>query len=479
MKKGASFATSFDGPHDINKSRGSNDDLGSVTVDTGLAYIGGEFIMISSDVSLDTFQIAQVTSYNKDTGEMTWTHQNASTHYSDSHPWNINLTGKPAKSSVYATTFDGPHDINESRGQSNDDLGSVTVDTGLAYIGGELIIISSDVSPESFQIAQVTSYNKDTGEMTWTHQNASTQYSDSHPWNINLSGMTGTVDTQIITDLTSEIRTIGQTVYSKVSTNSVDIAYVNNGSVYSGSGWLYNQNDITYIVTAAHVGRVRAVKGSNDSRYSASIYATVYNQTSNKHETYECQVIGADARADVMVLRPVESNSFVSLTNPGLTFGNSRQMSPGADCFIVGNPSGFDVLSISHGNIRDPRHVNQYNVETMFVSAPSLGGNSGGPIVDRSGNVIGLLTFGLTNTETMGGGCSQFMLEAIIKKILANTSQSSVGSPPWENNAEFASVSVVKPKGAFQVRSRIVTTADIMLKGTLSCKAPMLLFTEV
>jgi S1-C subfamily serine protease len=246
----------------------------------------------------------------------------------------------------------------------------------------------------------------------------------------------------------------------------VDIAYLNGSITYSGSGWLYKQSGVTYIVTAAHVGRVRDAKGSNASRYSDTIYATLYNETASAHQTYQCNVIGADARADIMLLRPVESGAFVNVSNAGLTFASSRATSPGDDCFIVGNPSGFDVLSISHGNVRDPKHVNQYNVETMFVTAPSIGGNSGGCIVDRSGNVIGLLTFGLTNTETMGGGASEFMLQPIVKKIIVN-GPSSVGGTPWENNLEFAASSTSKPKAALQVTSTLVTTANILSTHTI------------
>ena len=249
-------------------------------------------------------------------------------------------------------------------------------------------------------------------------------------------------------------------MYDKVAKNSVDIAYV-DGVVYSGSGWLYKQGGIVYIVTAAHVGRVRNQKGSNSSRYSDTIFATLYNETADAHQTFQCNVIGADARADIMLLRPVESGAFVNVSNAGLTFASSRAISPGDDCYIVGNPSGFDVLSISHGNVRDPKHVNQYNVETMFVTAPSIGGNSGGCIVDRSGNVIGLLTFGLTNTETMGGGASEFMMQPIVKKIIVN-GPTIVGGTPWENNFEFAAASTSKPKAALQATSTVVTTADIL-----------------
>ena len=94
---------------------------------------------------------------------------------------------------AYSTSFNGPHDITESRntGNAGNSLGPVTVDTGLSYIVGDLIIVSGDPSPGNFQTAQVTSYDSATGVMEWNHLQASTIYSNSQNWNINLTGAPG------------------------------------------------------------------------------------------------------------------------------------------------------------------------------------------------------------------------------------------------------------------------------------------------
>jgi len=59
----------------------------------------------------------------------------------------------------YSTSFNGPHSLGDDRNPGNLTLGSVTVDTGLSYIGGEYIIVSLDAGPDNFDIAQVTSYD--------------------------------------------------------------------------------------------------------------------------------------------------------------------------------------------------------------------------------------------------------------------------------------------------------------------------------
>ena len=91
----------------------------------------------------------------------------------------------------YSTSFNGPHILGDDRNPSNPTLGSVTVDTGLSYQGGEYIIVAGDPSPGNFDIAQVTSYNSSTGEMMWNNVSQSTIFSNSQNWTINLTGIQG------------------------------------------------------------------------------------------------------------------------------------------------------------------------------------------------------------------------------------------------------------------------------------------------
>ena len=251
--------------------------------------------------------------------------------------------------------------------------------------------------------------------------------------------------------------------------NCADLAYYDQASStnYIGSGWIYKAaGNIRYIVTGAHVGRVynnlHSGNHNPNSRYSNKIFATVYSIKHSKHVTIRCTAVAACARSDILLLRPNNGGTSnngsafdddVLSENTGLTFGDSRSMNPGDDCFIVGNPSGFDVLSISHGNVRDGKHLNIYNVETMFVTAPSLGGNSGGPILNSDNGVIGMLNFGLTNTETMGGGVAQRIMQPVIKHLAHQVASAT-------HSINFATVEY--QKAAFNATASIVTTAQMM-----------------
>jgi len=94
----ADYSTSFNGPHSLGENRNvanAGNAMGPVTVDTGLSYIGGEYIIVSLDAGPGNFDIAQVTSYNSSTGVMEWNNVSQSTNSSFSSNWNINLTGIP------------------------------------------------------------------------------------------------------------------------------------------------------------------------------------------------------------------------------------------------------------------------------------------------------------------------------------------------------------------------------------------------
>ena len=184
------YATTFNGPHSNMDSRNPSEDLGSLTVEAGLSYIGGEYITISPVVSPESTQIAQVTSYSGTT--LMFNHIYAPANYSGSEDWNINLTGLAGTNGTsvkYNTVFDAPHGTDESR-SPNESLGSLTVEAGLSYIGGEYITISPVVSPANIQTARVTTYDASTGVITFEHiSHTGTQsYSGSEDWNLNLSG---------------------------------------------------------------------------------------------------------------------------------------------------------------------------------------------------------------------------------------------------------------------------------------------------
>lgn len=125
-----------------------------------------------------------------------------------------------------------------------------------------------------------------------------------------------------------------------------------------------------YILTNAHV-----VTGVN----SAKIY--LYNGISKI-----ATIIGKDENTDIALLK-IDSNNYSKVD-----LGDSDKVEQGDDVFTLGFPFGIKGdVSFKEGTIS--RKIEGY----FETSAEIHPGNSGGPLVDRYGQVIGVNTAILEN----------------------------------------------------------------------------------
>jgi S1-C subfamily serine protease len=103
------------------------------------------------------------------------------------------------------------------------------------------------------------------------------------------------------------------------------------------------------------------------------------------------RVLGDDPHTDIAVLRTDEQ-----LNAPALDFADSRTLRPGQIAIAIGNPLGFD-RSVTAGIIsatgRSLRAVTGLLIDDVIQTDAALNpGNSGGPLVDSAGRVMGINT---------------------------------------------------------------------------------------
>ncbi len=150
----------------------------------------------------------------------------------------------------------------------------------------------------------------------------------------------------------------------------------------AGSGFILSEDG--YVITNAHV-----VNGAD------TIKVNLFDGTS-----YDAKLVGADTSFDIAVLK-VEAQGL-----PAVSVGNSDELKVGEQVAAIGNPLGELTFTMTSGILSAlDREINtDGNVQNMLQTNAAINsGNSGGPLFDMNGNVIGVTTAkysGATNSGT-------------------------------------------------------------------------------
>lgn len=132
-----------------------------------------------------------------------------------------------------------------------------------------------------------------------------------------------------------------------------------------GSGFILSQDG--YVMTNAHV-----VEGADE----------VYVNLTDKRE-FKAKVVGADKRTDVAVLK-IEANKL-----PAVAIGQVTQLRVGEWVMAIGTPFGLEntvTAGIVSAKARDTGEEIRF-IQTDVAVNP---GNSGGPLINMRGEVVGI-----------------------------------------------------------------------------------------
>ena len=154
-----------------------------------------------------------------------------------------------------------------------------------------------------------------------------------------------------------------------------------SGGYSTGSGFFLTADG--YVVTNYHV-----VEGG--SRF---FVVTANNQQ------YEATLVGADNANDVALLK-VEGSDF-----PAVTLGDSDALTVGDQVVAIGNPLGelTSTLTVGYVSAKE-RDVNTsgFAINMIQTDAAINSGNSGGPLFNMAGQVIGITTAKYSGSSSSG-----------------------------------------------------------------------------
>lgn len=177
--------------------------------------------------------------------------------------------------------------------------------------------------------------------------------------------------------------------FSSVIDNTISgvVSIVTNSA--KGSGFIISNDG--YVITNYHV-----IAGAN------SISVVPYEDSAKTVE-----LIGYDIKIDLALLKINGDYDYLS-------FGNSDNVEIGEKVIAMGNPFGLS-FSVTEGIVSSLHRPGSNGLNVYIqTDVPLNPGNSGGPLIDKQGKVIGINNFKISEAESLG-----FALESnqVIKTI--------------------------------------------------------------
>jgi hypothetical protein len=183
---------------------------------------------------------------------------------------------------------------------------------------------------------------------------------------------------------------IGPDVVRRVKDATVHLRVnLASGLVAEGSGFLAVQPGI--VVTNAHVVDMLTTL----SRTPTKVMVTIHNGEAGE-QSFPAKVLAADRANDLAVLR-VEGK----LPAP-LEFIDKEELVETQKVYIFGFPFGRELgknITVSESSISSLRRDAKGKLEQIQVNGGMHPGNSGGPVVDALGRVIGISVAGILGTQ--------------------------------------------------------------------------------
>lgn len=188
--------------------------------------------------------------------------------------------------------------------------------------------------------------------------------------------------TDIETSITQSVQRVGPAVVTVVGTvpGQMTIFGATGDQTVSGTGFFITQDG--YIVTNNHV-----VEGTKE------VGIVLSDGTQQK-----AAIVGTDQYSDIAVLKTEDNIPAV------VTLGNSDKMDPGESVIAIGSPLGDFKNTVTVGVVsatgRSIDTGNGYTIENLIQTDAAINqGNSGGPLLNLAGEVIGVNTLVVRNTQ--------------------------------------------------------------------------------
>jgi len=215
-------------------------------------------------------------------------------------------------------------------------------------------------------------------------------------------------ETSVITPGSSGSEYTAAELFEKLSDTIVGIKVGSRPDDIIGSGVMISEEG--FIITCAHV-----VDGAD----KVVVVVDDYKNPKKQHE-YDAIVFGSDAPTDLAVIKVERKEAFRFAA-----IGGSSELKVGQAVVAIGNPLGLEktiTQGIVSGLQRDLGE-NPYMIPSIQTDAALNPGNSGGPLFDMSGNVVGIVNIKLvygSQLDNLGFAISIDEARPVIEDLAEN-----------------------------------------------------------
>ena len=185
----------------------------------------------------------------------------------------------------------------------------------------------------------------------------------------------------------------------KVTVPNIPSSGSNKRYTATGSGFVLTTNGV--IVTNYHV-----VDGANG--------IDIFVNSNNEVKKYKAEVLISDKINDIGLLQ-IDDSSFTKF--PALPYAAKTSIQDvGTSVFALGYPMSDllgEEIKVTDGIISSKTGY-QGDIVTYQISAPIQPGNSGGPLFDKLGNIVGITNAGVTDAQNVGYAIKTSYLKNLI-----------------------------------------------------------------
>ena len=208
-------------------------------------------------------------------------------------------------------------------------------------------------------------------------------------------------------DISEILENVSESVVgiSKITTNDTGIFSINSEKTLSlGSGIIISDNG--YILTNEHVSGVK--------------YSKCYVNIQGEDKDYPGTVVWSDSDIDLSIVK-IEKLGLIPAS-----LGDSDKIRIGKDVYAIGNPIGVDfertvtsgIISAVDRTIKLKDNENYSYMEGLIQTDATINsGNSGGPLINEKGEVIGINTVKIEEAEGIGFAIPINIVKPIAERI--------------------------------------------------------------